>query len=106
MQDGDDRKEDNVATKDQANKTIETLNRSKQNVTKQYKTKDETEPREQKQQSKTISDRTKKNSGHNTKVKKTGGFNYKWIQRKPINKMQIMEKVPWLWFKQTYDKNM
>ena len=60
MEDGDDRKEDNVATKDQANKTIETLNRSKQNVTKQYKTKDETEPREQKQQSKTISDRTKK----------------------------------------------
>lgn len=58
--DGDDRKEDNVATKDQAIKTIEILNRSKQNVTKQYKTKDETEPREQKQQSKTISDRAKK----------------------------------------------
>ena len=60
MEDGDDRKEDNVATKVKLTTLFETLNRSKQNVTKQYKTKDETEPREQKQQSKTISDRTKK----------------------------------------------
>ena len=60
MEDGDDRKEDNVATKVKLTTLFETLNRSKQNVTKQYKTKDETEPREQKQQSKTISDGTKK----------------------------------------------
>lgn len=60
MEDGDDRKEDNVATKVKLTRLFETLNRSKQNVTKQYKTKDETEPREQKQQSKTISDGTKK----------------------------------------------
>ena len=51
-------------TKDQAIKTIETLNRSKQYVAKQYKTvqnkiSDENGPREQKQQSKTLSNHRK-----------------------------------------------
>ena len=46
-------------TKDQAIKTTETLNRSKQYVTKQYKINDENGPREQKKQSKTLSNHQK-----------------------------------------------
>ena len=59
-----DRKEGNVGiayfeTKDQAIKTTETLNISKQYVAKQYKINDENGPREQKQQSKTLSNHRK-----------------------------------------------
>ena len=46
-------------TKDQAIRTIEILNKSKQYVTKQYKINDENGHREQKQQSKTLSNHRK-----------------------------------------------
>ena len=59
-----ERREGNVGiayfeTKDQAVKTIETLNKSKQYVAKQYKINDENGPREEKQQSETLPNHTK-----------------------------------------------
>ena len=59
-----ERREGNVGiayfeTKDQAAKTVETLNKSKRYVAKQYKINDENGPREQKQQSGTLTNHRK-----------------------------------------------
>ena len=79
-------------TKDQAIKTTETFNKSKQYVAKQYKINDENGPREQKQQSKTLSNhRKEKINGKNTK-RETIGLSYKQRQKKAVKVVQIMKK--------------
>ena len=80
-------------TKDQAIKTTETLNRSKQYLTKQYKINDKNGPREQKQQSKILSKPSKRRwYEKNTKGEKTEGLSCMYGQKKVGNVVQIMGK--------------
>ena len=79
-----------LETKDQPIKTNETLNKSKQYVAKQYKINDEIGPREQKQQSKTLSNHIKEEDQW-TKGEKIGS-SYKKRQKKVVKMVQVMEK--------------
>ena len=82
-----------LETKDQAIKTIGTLNKSKQYVAKQYNINDENGPREQKKQSKTLSNnRKQEDQKGDTKREKVEGLSYKQVQKKVVKVLQIMGK--------------